>query len=35
MADAIVCATAMKETYPVVTSVPQFRGLQDVIYLEA
>jgi predicted nucleic acid-binding protein len=35
MADAIVYATAMKETCPVVTSGPHFKGLQDVIYLEA
>ncbi len=35
MADAIVYATAMKETCPVVTSDPHFKGLEDVIYLEA
>jgi len=31
MADAIVYATAMKEACPVVTSNPQFKGLEDVI----
>jgi len=35
MADAIVYATAMKEACPVVTSDPHFKGLDDVIYLEA
>lgn len=35
MADAIVYATAMKEACPVVTSDPHFKGLADVIYLEA
>jgi len=35
MADAIVYATAMKEACPVVTSDPHFKGLEDVIYLEA
>ena len=35
MADAIVYATAMKETCPVVTSGRHFKGLEDVIYLEA
>ena len=35
MADAIVYATAMKETCPVVTSDPHFKGLEDVVYLEA
>ena len=35
MADAIVHATAMKEACPVVTSDPHFKGLEDVIYLEA
>ena len=35
MADAIVYATAMKETCPVVTSDPHFKGLENVIYLEA
>ena len=35
MADAIVYATAMKETCPMVTSDPHFKGLEDVIYLEA
>ncbi len=35
VADAIVYATAMKETCPVVTSDPHFKGLKDVIYLEA
>ena len=35
MADAIVYATAMKETCPIVTSDPHFKGLEDVIYLEA
>lgn len=35
MADAIVYATAMKETCPVVTSDPHFKGLKDVIYLGA
>ena len=34
MADAIVYATAVKETCPVVTSDPHFKGLEDVIYLE-
>ena len=35
MADAIVYATATKETCPLVTSDPHFKGLEDVIYLEA
>ena len=35
MANAIVYATAMKEACPVVTSDPHFKGLEDVIYLEA
>lgn len=35
MADAIVYATAMKEDCAVVTSDPHFKGLEDVIYLEA
>lgn len=35
MADAIVYATAMKEVCAVVTSDPHFKGLEDVIYLEA
>ena len=35
MADAIVYATAMKENCPVVTSDPHFKGLEEVIYLEA
>jgi len=35
MADAIVYATAMKETCPMVTSDPHFKELEDVIYLEA
>ena len=35
MADAIVYATAMKEACSVVTSDPHFKGLEDVIYLEA
>lgn len=35
MADAIVYGTAMKEACPVVTSDPHFKGLEDVIYLEA
>lgn len=35
MADAIVYATAVKEACPVVTSNPHFKGLEDVIYLEA
>ena len=35
MAGAVVYATAMKEACPVVTSDPHFRGLEDVIYLEA
>ena len=35
MADAIVYATARKEACPVVTSDPHFKGLEDVIYLEA
>ena len=35
MADAIVYATAIKETCPVVTSAPHFKELEDVIYLEA
>ena len=35
MADAIVYATAMKEICPVVTSDPHFKGLDEVIYLEA
>jgi len=35
MADAIVYATAMKETCSVVTSAPHLKGLEDVIYLEA
>jgi len=35
VADAIVYATAMKEACPVVTSDPHFKGLDDVIYLEA
>jgi len=35
MADAVVYATAMKEACPVVTSDPHFKGLEDVIYLEA
>ena len=35
VADAIVYATAIKEACPVVTSDPHFKGLEDVIYLEA
>ena len=35
MADAIVYATATKETCPVVTSDPHLKGLEDVIYLQA
>jgi len=35
MADAIVYATAAKEGCPVVTSDSHFKGLEDVIYLEA
>lgn len=35
MADAIVYATAMREACPVVTSDTHFKGLEDVIYLEA
>jgi len=35
MADAIVYATAMREACLVVTSDPHFKGLEDVIYLEA
>lgn len=35
MADAIAYATAVKENCPVVTSAPHFRGLENVIYLEA
>lgn len=35
MADAIVYATAVKENCPVVTSDPHFKGLADVVYLEA
>ena len=35
MADAIVYATALKETCPMVTSNPHFKGLEDVIYLGA
>ena len=35
MADAVVYATAIKEICPVVTSDPHFKGLENVIYLEA
>jgi len=35
MANAIVYATAMKEACPLVTSDHHFKGLEDVIYLEA
>jgi predicted nucleic acid-binding protein len=35
MADAIVYATAIREACPVATSDPHFRGLEDVVYLEA
>ena len=35
MANAIVYAPAIRETCPVVTSGPHFKGLEDVIYLEA
>jgi len=35
LADAIVYATAIKEACPVVTSDPHFKGLSDVIYIEA
>jgi len=35
MADAIVYATATKETCPAATSYRHFKGLEDVVYLEA
>ena len=35
VADSVVYATALKEACPVVTSDPHFKGLEDVIYLEA
>ena len=35
VADAIVYATAMKEACSMVTSDPHFKGLEEVVYLEA
>jgi len=35
MASAIVYAAATKETCPLVNSGPRFKGLENVIYLEA